>query len=214
MDKKTLDVTNPEYFDLVRERTEQKKVLTCFEQTRELLKGQGVGTCLDLGCASGYLFHHIQDVIRHYTGLDASAAFLEYGREYFEKQGIKNIDLIHGWFESFEPGKKFDAVVCLGLFYVFPNFHGHLDRIFSMTNKLVVIRALFSDKTQFRYVPEMPGSKHYTYYNIYARKEIEEFSRSRGFVANWVEDRYVKSIGGSYETAGHDFPFEFLVLKP
>jgi 2-polyprenyl-3-methyl-5-hydroxy-6-metoxy-1,4-benzoquinol methylase len=165
--KQTLDQTNPAYFDLVRERTEEKTVLDCFIQTRQLLARHApLVDCLDVGCASGYLCHHLGDLVETYHGLDASAAFVGYGREALARQGVQNAVLHHRWFETFSPPHLFDALICLGLFYVFPNFHWVLDQMMAMTRKVIVIRSLFAEKTEIRYVPQMPGSRIWTYYNI------------------------------------------------
>jgi len=211
----TLDQTNAAYFALVRERTEKKVVLDCFTQTRRLLAAHApVSDCLDVGCASGYLYFHIRDLIGTYHGLDASAKYLDYGKAVFRDEGVSNAVHHLGWFENFSPPQRFDALICLGLFYVFPNYHWYLDQMMAMTGKRIIIRSLFSDRTQYRYVPEMPDSPVWTYYNIYARSEIEGFVRSRGWRCHWHPDDYLARIGGRYETAGLPFPFEFLVITP
>lgn len=213
--KKTLDQTNPDYWDLVRQRTEEKTVLDCFVQTRRLLAPHApLARCLDVGCASGYLHHHIGDLADNYYGLDASEAFIHYGREAMERAGVRNAVLHQGLFETYSPRRPFDALVCLGLFYIFPYFHGILDAMMAMTRKVIIIRALFADKTEIRYVPEMPGSKTWTYYNIYAVDEITRFIEYRNWQAYWHEDDYVSRIGGYYETAGLHFPFKFLEISP
>ena len=213
--KQTLDQTNPAYFDLVRERTETKTDLDCFLQARRLLARHApLAHCLDVGCASGYLHHHIGDLVGTYHGLDASAAFIAYGREVLVRQGIQHAVLHQGWFETFTPARLFDALVCLGLFYVFPNFHWALDRMMAMTLKVIVIRSLFAEKTEIRYVPEMPGSEVWTYYNIYGVDEVTRFVEARNWMVRWHEDDYVQRIGGHYETAGLPFPFKFLEIVP
>ncbi|MFH1985881.1 MAG: class I SAM-dependent methyltransferase [Pseudomonadota bacterium] len=213
--KQTLDQTNPLYFDLVRERTEKKTALDCFVQTRRLLAQYApVANCLDVGCASGYLHHHIGDLVGTYHGLDASAAFVDYGQEILAREGANNVVLHHGWFEDFSPPHRFDALICLGLFYVFPNFHRYLDQMMAMTRKVIVIRSLFAETTEIRYVPENPGSENWTYYNIYGLDEVSGFIAQRGWQARWFEDDYIQRIGGKYETAGLPFPFKFLEIVP
>ena len=213
--KRTLDQTNPAYFDLVRERTETKTDLDCFLQARWLLARHApLAHCLDVGCASGYLHHHLGDLVGAYHGLDASAAFVAYGREALACQGAKNAVLHHGWFETFVPPFAFDALVCLGLFYVFPHFHGHLDAMMTMTRKVIVIRALFAEETEIRYVPEMPNSDNWTYYNIYGVDEVTRFVESRNWQVRWHEDDHVQRVGGHYETANLPFPFRFLEIVP
>ncbi|MBI9086967.1 MAG: class I SAM-dependent methyltransferase [Desulfobacterales bacterium] len=213
--KQTLDQTNPAYFDLVRERTEEKTVLDCFIQTRLLLAHHApIAHCLDVGCASGYLRHHIGDLVGTYHGLDASPAFVRYGREALAREGVENAEIHHGWFETFSPPQPFDALICLGLFYIFPNFHSVLDRMMAMTRKAIVIRSLFAEKTEIRYVPEMPGSETWTYYNIYGVDAVTRFIEERNWQARWHEDDYVQRVGGYYETAGLPFPFKFLELVP
>ena len=213
--KRTLDQTNPNYFDLVRERTEQKVVLDCFRQTRRLLeKHTPVADCLDVGSASGYLRHHLGDLIGTYHGLDASETFVSYGREILEREKVKNAVLHHGWFETFAASHKFDALICLGLFYIFPDFRWYLDEMMAMTRKVIIIRSLFAEKTEVRYVPQMPGSKTWTYYNIFGIDAVSQFIDERNWQARWHEDDYVQQIGGHYETAGMPFPFKFLEIFP
>ena len=213
--KLTLDQTNPAYFDLVRERSEKRVVLECFRQTRRLMENHiPLADCLDVGSASGYLHHHIGDLVGIYHGLDASEAFVSYGRQILERQGAKNAALHHGWFETFSASHKFDALICLGVFYIFPNFHWYLDEMMTMSRKVIIIRSLFAEKTEIRYVPEMPGSKTWTYYNIYGIDEVTRFIAERNWKALWHEDDYVKRVGGYYETAGMSFPFKFLEILP
>lgn len=213
--KRTLDQTNPDYFNLVRERTEEKVVLDCFVQTRRLLiQHAPLSDCLDVGSASGYLHRHLGDLVETYHGLDASAAFVRYGRDVLEREGVQNAVLHHGWFETFSPPRRFDALICLGLFYVFPNFHWYLDEMVAMTRKVIVIRSLFAEKTEIRYVPQMPGSNIWTYYNIYGVGEVSRFIAGRGWQARWHEDDYLQRVGGHYETAGLPFPFKFLEIVP
>jgi SAM-dependent methyltransferase len=213
--KRTLDQRNPDYFRLVRERTENNVILDYLQQTRRLLEIHApIHTCLDVGCASGYLYFHIQDLIKEYHGLDPSPLFIEYGKEYFKKQGIRNAFHHCRSFETFEPKMIYDALVCLGLFYIFPNFHWHLDEMMNTTRKVIIIRSLFDRDTNYRYVPEMPGASTWTYYNIYSVSEITEFVESRNWKATWHEDDHICRIGGYYETAGMAFPFKFLELTP
>jgi len=210
----TLDKTNPQYFDLVRERTDNKIILDCYVQTNDILKRhQKLDSCLDIGCASGYLYQSFRKSIKKYTGLDPSKKFIDYGVDYFQKECIDNVELYCGWFENFKTDTQFDVITCLGLFYRFPNYHWYMERMFSLTKKLIVIRALFEDKTEYRYVPEKPESDVFAYYNIYSFVEITQFAASRGWNVMWEEDYYLKKIGGCYETAGQNFPFKFLVLS-
>jgi SAM-dependent methyltransferase len=211
----TLDKINPRYFSLVRERMEKRVVLECFRQTRGILQSYApLGSCLDIGCASGYLYFHIEDLVDNYHGVDASRKFIEYGREQFKKQHISRAKLHQSWFENFKAPCGFDALICLGLFYIFPNYHWALDAMMKMNPKVIVLRSLFSNATHYRYVPDAPGSSRWTYYNIYSTAEITEFVESRGWKAIWHEDDYVTSIGGYYETGGIPFPFKFLELVP
>lgn len=213
--KLSLDLTNPNYFDLVRERTEQRTALECFKQTHRILQEHSpVANCIDIGCASAYLYFHIADLIDEYHGLDPSAKFIEYGKKEFKRLGIRNVIHHCGWFEEFNPSIKFDALLCLGLFYIFPNYHWYIDKMVKMTNKVIIIRALFSEDTKYRYVPDKQGSNTWTYYNIYSIDAVTEFIESRNWRAEWHDDEYVQKTGGYYETAGMEFPFKFLVLIP
>ena len=115
--KKTLDQTNPDYFEMVKQRTNEKISLDCFKQTHDLLQQfLPINYCLDIGCASGYLYHHINDLVQHYHGIDASEQFIKYGADYFKKQAIKNVTLTHSWFEFNQFEQEFDVSICLGLF--------------------------------------------------------------------------------------------------
>ena len=210
----TLDSTNPEYTQLVRERTMQKADLDYLQQTQDILQRYSpVNCCLDIGCASGYLFHHIRGVVGHYAGIDASASFIDYGRHFFAGEIAEGkMELVHSHLEEYAPARRYDAVVCLGLFYVFPDFRAYLHRLCELSDRLVVIRALFDRQSVIRYVPQMPGSMYWTYYNIYAYEDIEAFARQLGWRCRWEADRYVSRCNGRYSTGGQEFPFHFLVL--
>lgn len=212
--KLTLDQTNPDYFNLVQERTEKRIALDCFKQARRLLsKYVPIHSCLDIGCASGYLYFHIHDLIKEYCGIDPSLKFIDYGKSYFKQQMVTNAVHYCTWFETFASKQKFDALICLGLFYIFPNYQWYIAEMMRLSRKIIIIRSLFADKTEYRYVPEMPGSSFWTYYNIYSTQEITDFVESRNWQIEWHEDDYIKNNGGHYETAGLDFPFKYLVIK-
>jgi SAM-dependent methyltransferase len=213
MSPKTLDALNPAYFDMVKDRMEGRERLDCLEQAAWLLEQNGpVNTLLDVGCASGYLYHYLPG-LEQYHGLDNCPAYVEYGRGCFAAAGVKNAHLHCADFMARDFERDFDAAACLGLFYTFADYHEALARLLALARRVVVIRALFGPRTQIRYAPVMPGSRDFCYYNIFGCGDITEFALSRGWSPSWHADWYVVSQGGAYQTAGLDFPFRFLVLK-
>ena len=208
---KTQDQLNPAYFDLVKARTEGGQKLDCLEQTAWLLAGADPApeSVLDVGCASGYLCGYLPPGLE-YHGIDNSERYVEYGRGVLGPRGA-HLHLGDGL--SHEFGRRFDAVACLGLFYTFADFRAPLARLMNLARRMIVIRALFAQRGEIRYVPCLPGSDDYCYYNIFAYGDITGFCLERGWSAAWHNDWYVQSQGGAYETAGQDFPFKFLVLQ-
>lgn len=211
---KTQEEMNPAYFELVRARMEGGQRLDCLEQAAWLLGRMNppAESLLDVGCASGYLANYLPEAVE-YHGIDNSAGYVKYGRGVLASRGAAQASLHLGDCMIYDFGRRFDAVVCLGLFYTFANFHAPLERLMSLARRSLIIRTLFASHEKIRYVPCLPGSSDYCYYNIFSYGGITRFCLERGWSPAWHNDWYLESQGGQYQTAGQDFPFKFLVLE-
>lgn len=204
---------NPAYMDAVKDRTEGRAQLTCLAQAAELVRAcvPPGASCLDVGGASGYFYDYVRGHVGSYCCVDNSPAYLEYGRAHYAEEGGR-VSHVLADVLAYDPGARFDAVVCLGLFYTFPDFRAPLERLMALTGRALVIRALFAPRGETRYVPVMEGARDHCYYNIFGYSDVTGFALSRGFAATWSADRHRLDCGGQYSTAGLDFPFAFLTL--
>lgn len=207
------DQLNPAYSAVVERRTRGEERLDCLEQAADLLRRTCPtgGSCLDVGGASGYFFNAVIDHVGSYVCLDPVEAYLDIGRQHYAAHGDR-VAHLRGTLADGDGLGPYDAVVCLGLFYTFPDFREPLAQLLQLSRRCVIVRALFEATGQTRYVPAMPESQNYCYYNIFSYGEVTEFALSRGWSVQWAEDRHRRAVGGEYQTAGMRFPFVFLVL--
>ena len=206
---------DPSYLEAVKTRTTMAQRLTNLDQAADIFRRDGTGgSVLDLGCASGYLYNYIGDMIENYTGVDLEPAYLEVGREHYADQPGDRFRLIQGDATDLDLPGPYDTVFCLGLLYFLPDFRQYLARLFSLGRRLIIIRSLFGEQGRTRWVPAHCGQGVHNYCNIYGYAEVTAFALERGWRAAWERDRYIATHGMQWDTGpdGMEYPFAFLVL--
>lgn len=206
---------DPSYLEAVRKRTTMEQRLTNLDQAAHILRRNAPGgSVLDLGCASGYLYSYINDIIDDYTGVDLEPAYLEVGRGHYADQSGDRFRLIQGDALDLDLPGPYDVVFCLGLLYFLPDFRQCLARMFSLARRLIVIRSLFGPQGQIRWVPAVAGQDMHDYRNIYGYADVTGFALERGWRASWQRDWYIAAHGMQWDIdpRGMEYPFAFLVL--
>jgi hypothetical protein len=174
---------------------------------------------LDVGSAAGHLWRSLSPLGFDYHGIDAEEHIVEIGRRYLSREGLVQSRLRALPLEHLPRAERFDAVVSLSTLLYFPAFQEPLGLMARAAERLLVIRSLFGERTEVRWLPDIllePGFQELrAYFNVYARDEVDEFLSSEGFAVEWVEDRRQREkFGGQPEVVGGiELPYEFVVAE-
>jgi ubiquinone/menaquinone biosynthesis C-methylase UbiE len=191
---------SPAVLDLYARRARREaEEMTCAAQAAELLRDLASpgDTLLDAGCGTGYFFHSLKDrgIPVEYTGVDATARFIEIGRAVLPRFGLAPERLIAGRIEDLDG--EVEHVVCMNVLSNLDNYHRPLERMLAMARKSVILRESIKDGAEYRYVvdkyldADRPLKVHV---NAYDRREITSFIESYGFAVREVVDR--RAAGG------------------
>ena len=96
------------------------------------LRLQAGQTVLDIACGTGRNFPLILEKIGatgKLVGVDYTAAMLAKAQKRVEREGWKNVELIHADAAQIDLKRKFDAALCTLAIGVIPNYRSALDRI-------------------------------------------------------------------------------------
>lgn len=190
-------------------------------QTVEILRAHLApgATVLDVGSAAGYLWRSLHRIGLDYHGIDGEEHAVEIGRRFLSRDGLPQSRLRAIPLERLPRGERYDAVVSLSTLMYFPDFHQPLELMARAADRLLVIRSLFGERNEVRWLPDILLEPDFqdmrAYFNVYARDEVADFLGSEGFTVEWVEDdRRRKKFGGAAEVVGGiDLPYEFLVAE-
>ena len=166
---------------------------------------------LDVGCASGYLFHSLAGLHApvEYYGIDASRALLDIGREIMPAYGLPKERLIETRIEDLDA--EVDHVLCINVLSNIDNFHRPLERLLLAARHTVIIRESISNSSKYTYVEDRfldPGVHLKVYVNTYERREITDFIESYGYRVTSHVDEYT---GGEPQTViGYPHNWTFL----
>jgi 2-polyprenyl-3-methyl-5-hydroxy-6-metoxy-1,4-benzoquinol methylase len=185
---------SPAVLDLYTRRARREaEEMTCAAQAAELLRdiASPGDTLLDVGCGTGYFFHSLRDrgVAVEYTGVDATARFIEIGRATLPSFGLGRERLVAGRIEDLDG--EVDHVVCMNVLSNLDNYHRPLERMLVMARRSVILRESIKDGAEYRYVldkyleTDRPLRVHV---NAYDRREIASFIGSYGFAVREVVD--------------------------
>jgi Methyltransferase domain len=177
------------------------------------------GSVLDVGSAAGHLWRSLEPLGFEYHGIDPEEHVVEIGRRYLASEGLPQSRLRAIPLERLPRTERYDAVVSLSTLLYFPAFQEPLELMARAADRILVIRSLFGDRTEIRWLPDILLETGFqemrAYFNVYARDEVEGFLRSEGFSVEWVEDRRrAEKFGGAAEIVGGlELPYEFLVAQ-
>jgi SAM-dependent methyltransferase len=188
--------------------------MTCAAQAAEALAeiarpGESV---LDVGCGTGYFFHSLRDrgVALDYYGIDATARFIDLGREIMPRFGLPPERLATTRIEDLDGAV--DHVVCMNVLSNLDNFHRPLERLLVVARKSVILRESIKDGAEYRYVVDRyldGGRPLKVHVNAYDRREVTSYIESYGFAVRELADR---RTGGAPELViDHPHYWTFLV---
>lgn len=190
--------------------------MTCAAQAAELLReiAQPGDEMLDVGCGTGYFFHSLRSrgIALEYYGIDATACFIEAGRQIMPAHGLPAERLVIGRIEDMDG--SVDHVLCMNVLSNLDNFHKPLERMLRMARKSVVLRESVKDGAAYTYVVDrFLESEHplKVHVNAYDRRELCEFIRSYGFDVREVTDR--RAQGEAELVIGYPHYWTFLVAR-
>lgn len=193
-------------------------VMQAAELIEPYVEGPGT-TLLDVGCASAQAWLTFRKFGLEYHGIDDFQTAIQIGKAYLPEKGLPARQLRCMELENLSSSETYDIVTNLFKFRYTPAFQKPLDILARTTGKLLVIRGIFGEKQEERYLPDVllePGYQSTcSYFNIYARKDIEEFLSNLGFKVSWVTDkRQQEKFNGQPEVVGGiPFVYEFLVAE-
>jgi len=190
-------------------------------QATEILRARLAppASVLDVGSAAGHLWRSLGPLGFDYHGIDYEEHIVEIGRRFLAREGMPQSRLRALPLERLPREERYDGVVTLSTLLYFPDFHEPLELMARATDHLLVIRSLFSDRTEVRWLPDILLEADYqemrAYFNVYSRADVEAFLRDEGFAIEWVPDRRrAEKFGGSPEVVGGiELPYEFLVAE-
>jgi len=206
---------SPAVLDLYTRRARREaEEMTCAAQAAELLSeiARPGDTLLDVGCGTGYFFHSLKDraIPVEYTGVDATARFIEIGRATLPRFGLAPEQLVAGRIEDLDG--EADHLVCMNVLSNLDNYHRPLERMLLMARKSVILRESIKDGAEYRYVvdkyleTDRPLKVHV---NAYDRREIASFIESYGFAVREVVD--ARAGGGPEPVIDYPHYWTFLV---
>ena len=172
---------------------------------------------LDVGSAAGHLQQSLAPLGVEYHGIDANERVIEIARAYASRRGQPRARLRALAIEQLPAHETYDAVVSLSTLLYLPAFQQPLEAMARAARRWLVVRASFGERTETRFVPDAllePGFETMrTYFNVYARAEVEAFLAAEGFSVTWEPDRRQRDrFGGKPEVVGGvEIPYEFLV---
>lgn len=167
--------------------------MTCAAQAAELIQGlvSPGETLLDVGCGSGYFLHSLlsRDIPVEYYGVDATARFINIGREALVSRGLPKERLQEGRIEDLNG--QFDHVLCMNVLSNLDNFYRPLERLLRVARKSVILRESVKDGAEYRYVTDQyldsPDELN-VYVNAYDRQVWVDFICSYGYTVTEVID--------------------------
>ena len=175
-----------------RARNEAEE-MTCAAQAAELLRGiaQPGESLLDAGCGSGYFFHSLKAraIDLEYRGIDATARFIEIGRQHLPVAGLPADRLAVARIEDLEG--EVDHALCMNVLSNLDNYHRPLERLLRLARRSVVLRESIKDGAEYRYVvdPYLESPRPLkVHVNAYDRRDITAFIESYGYAVREVRD--------------------------
>lgn len=205
-----------EYFETLTRRAENlEEELTCVKQLVEILEEHtepGM-TLLDAGCATGYYYNSLRNLGLEYYGIDSTQQFIDIGKRVLSKAGLHPNRLQCRRIEDIK--EDYDIIACYNTLQYLPNYHLPVERLCLSAQKALVIRALFGDKTIYRYEHDEYIAKDYRflkeYFNIYSISEVLEFIESYGFTVKRVFDK--RSLDRDEMVIGKPHPYKILLCQ-
>jgi len=174
---------------------------------------------LDVGSGAGHLWRSLQPLGLEYDGIDYEEHIVEIGRRYLSSDGFPQSRLRALALERLPRGERYDVVVSLSTLLYFPDFHEPLELMARAADRLLVIRSLFGEQTEVRWLPDILLEAGFqdmrAYFNVFARDEVADFLDDEGFAVEWMTDRRRKErFGGAPEVVGGiELPYEFLIAE-
>jgi hypothetical protein len=190
-------------------------------QAAEILRARLApeASVLDVGSAAGHLWRSLAPLGFDYDGIDYEEHIVEIGRRYLAREGMSQARLRALPLERLPREERYDAVVSLSTLLYLADFHEPLELMARAADHLLVIRSLFGDRTEVRWLPDILLEADYqemrAYFNVYSRADVEAFLQDRGFAVEWMPDRRrAEKFGGKPEVVGGiELPYEFLVAE-
>ena len=190
--------------------------MTCAAQAAELLRqlAEPGDTLLDAGCGAGYFLHSLRSrrIPLEYFGVDATARFINVGRDAFTRLGQSGDCLQAARIEDLDG--LVDHVLCMNVLSNIDNFHRPLERLLRMAKKSVILRESVKDGAEYRYITDCyldgdNGDVLNVHVNAYDRTDWLRFIRSYGYSVTEIVDR--RSGGDPEIVIGHPHYWTFFV---
>jgi ubiquinone/menaquinone biosynthesis C-methylase UbiE len=187
--------------------------MTCHSQAVEILRDLLINgeSVLDVGCGTGYFYHSFlkRGIPIDYHGIDASAHFIETGRNCLKDFGLPPDRLQNLRIEDM--GGEVDHVVCINVLSNMDNIYRPLERMLKMAKRTVVLRESFARTSSCKYVVDKYLDSEEdlrTYVNTYPIGPVCDFVQGFGFSTKIVTDEYT---GGKVQDV-IDYPHHWAFL--
>ncbi|MDL2260511.1 class I SAM-dependent methyltransferase [Deltaproteobacteria bacterium OttesenSCG-928-K17] len=167
---------------------------------------------LDAGGGSGCFFWSLKKrgLLGHYYLLDYTSDFVDMGKRHLAaEKGAAGF-----YHQSIQqaPG-RYEAVFCLNALFCLPDWRQGLERLFTATEKIIVVRSTFAQREEIRFETDAyldPEAKNLkSYFNIWPLETITAFMESFGFKVFSPID--ARTNDKPEISAGKIFPWRWLV---
>lgn len=99
----------------------------------------GAEQVLEVGAGTGFYTFDIACRVRSVTALERSPGMTRILREQILSAGARNITVVESDFFSYAPGRRFDAVIAIGVLDCVNDAKAFLSRCISLTTKCVIV---------------------------------------------------------------------------
>lgn len=147
---------------------------------------------LDVGCGCGHFYPSLRKLDKNidFTGVDVVKNYIDLANKIFKKAKPRPKFFVGDIFNLKKFG-KFDIVFSHMVLHCIPNHEKALRELAKATKKHLLIRAMVDDYTYLIKVFRYKDKKEYSYYNIYAKDELDASLKKSGFSkVKFIKDEF------------------------
>ncbi len=154
---------------------------------------------LDVGCAAGHYYNSLIKIDKNisYTGMDATKAYIAYGKKHFKKNTRVNLIQQDIFKIDNKYNKNFDITFCCNVLLHLPEIKKPIINLLKTTKKYCIIRTLVSNKThfsQFLYSDKFNKNNKptdFVYQNTYSFDLLKKIIKTQGkYQIDFINDKF------------------------